>query len=73
MTPGDALNVLETVGIAGVATRTVVDEDEAVRAAETMSFPVVLKGFGPSLVHKSDVGAVRLGLGSEARTARGLS
>ena len=65
MTPGDALNVLETVGIAGVATRTVVDEDDAVRAAETMSFPVVLKGFGPTLVHKSDVGAVRLGLESE--------
>ncbi len=66
MTPAAALGVLEAAGIHGVATRTASDEDEAVRAAAAISYPVVLKGFGPALVHKSDVGAVKLNLRTEA-------
>jgi len=40
--------------------------DAATAAAERMGFPVVLKAAGESIVHKSDVGGVRLGLGSIA-------
>ncbi len=40
-------------------------------AAERLREPLVLKAFGPGIVHKSDVGAVRLGLrASELETAR---
>ena len=38
--------------------------DAAVAAAERIGFPVVLKAVSPTLLHKSDVGAVALGLHS---------
>ena len=40
--------------------------DEAVAAAAELGFPVVLKLDAVGLAHKSDVGAVRLGLGDAA-------
>ncbi|NTU73386.1 CoA-binding protein, partial [Candidatus Roizmanbacteria bacterium] len=38
------------------------DREDAVRAASGLQFPVVLKGHGAKLSHKSDKGLVRLGL-----------
>lgn len=38
---------------------------EAVRAARDIGFPVVMKPSSPSLPHKSDLGLVRLSLGTE--------
>lgn len=45
--------------------------DEAVAAARSIGFPVVLKAVCAEITHKSDAGAVRLGLGSvdEVRAA----
>jgi acyl-CoA synthetase (NDP forming) len=45
--------------------------DEAVAAAEALGLPVALKAAAPELVHKSDVGGVRLDLasGDEVRRA----
>lgn len=47
--------------------------DDAVLAAKKLGFPVVLKGHGKKLAHKSDRGLVRLGLAGpdEVRTAAG--
>jgi len=44
---------------------------EAVRAAERLGFPVALKVCSPQILHKSDIGAVALGLGTaeEVRAA----
>nr|WP_208029783.1 acetate--CoA ligase family protein [Rhabdothermincola sediminis] len=39
---------------------------EAARGARSIGFPVVLKACGPTLAHKSDLGLVRVGLGSAA-------
>lgn len=39
-------------------------EQEAVDAAGSIGYPVVVKASGSKLVHKSDVGGVRLGIGS---------
>ncbi len=36
--------------------------DVAAQAAELLAAPVVLKAYGPGIVHKSEVGAVRVGL-----------
>jgi hypothetical protein len=44
----------------------VADLDGAVRTASEIGYPVALKGVGPGILHKSDVGAVLLGLTSEA-------
>jgi acyl-CoA synthetase (NDP forming) len=44
----------------------VVTTDEAPEAAAALGFPVALKAVVPGLAHKSDTGAVRLGLASPA-------
>jgi len=42
------------------------DETEAVKAAKQIGFPIVMKIVSPQIVHKVDVGGVRLNLQSEA-------
>ncbi|RJK96597.1 CoA-binding protein [Paracoccus aestuarii] len=54
--------LLAASGIAAAPERTVADADEAARAAEELGFPVVLKILSPDILHKSDIGAVRLNL-----------
>ncbi len=44
--------------------------NEAARAAATVGYPVVLKVSSPDLLHKSDLGLVRVGLGSAAEVKR---
>src|SRR5207245_11667235 len=46
------------------------DEEEAVRAAERLRFPVVLKVHAASIVHKSDAGGVHLDLRSAGEVRR---
>jgi acetyl coenzyme A synthetase (ADP forming)-like protein len=58
--PDTAGRVLESIGVAVVPARRVSSEDQAVAAAGALGYPVALKGFGPGILHKSDVGAVRL-------------
>jgi acyl-CoA synthetase (NDP forming) len=62
LTPVEAQTVVESLGIGVLRTRIATSEDDAVREAAALGFPVALKGFGPDIVHKSDVGAVKLGL-----------
>jgi acyl-CoA synthetase (NDP forming)/L-amino acid N-acyltransferase YncA len=59
-------DVLRPYGIPVVPTVTTVGTDAAVAAAERLGFPVALKAADPDLVHKSDIGAVRLRLGDAA-------
>jgi acyl-CoA synthetase (NDP forming) len=66
LTPPDAQSVLDAMGIAAVPTRIVADEADAVVHAQALGYPVALKAFGPAILHKSDVGAVVLGLADEA-------
>jgi acetyl coenzyme A synthetase (ADP forming)-like protein len=63
----DAL--LATAGVRTVATAAVSNAAAAARAAAQLGFPVALKAAGPQLVHKTDVGGVRLGLRSEDEVA----
>jgi acyl-CoA synthetase (NDP forming)/RimJ/RimL family protein N-acetyltransferase len=58
----DAVSLLRSYGIPMVATRTATDEAEAVAVAAELGGHVVLKADVPGLVHKSDVGAVKLDL-----------
>ncbi len=56
--------LLEAYGIAAPKEALVRSEAEAVRAAKRIRFPVVAKLVAPALGHKSDIGAVILGLKS---------
>ena len=52
-------------GLPLVETAIVDDLDDAVAAATKLGFPVALKGAGTSILHKTDIGAVKLSLGDE--------
>ncbi len=62
--------ILAAYGIRTSAARTAANRGEAAMAAKAIGFPVVLKVRSPDVVHKSDVGGVRLGVRSEEDTAR---
>jgi acyl-CoA synthetase (NDP forming)/GNAT superfamily N-acetyltransferase len=55
-------DLLGRYGIPVVPTRTVRGAEEAVAAAVRLGYPVALKAADPDLVHKSDIGAVKLRL-----------
>ncbi len=55
-------DILGRYGIPIVRTVTAVGEGTAVAEAERLGFPVAVKAGDPQLVHKSDVGAVKVGL-----------
>ncbi|MFC2016550.1 acetate--CoA ligase family protein, partial [Chloroflexota bacterium] len=44
--------------------------DEAVSVAEQMGFPLVMKVYSPEILHKTDVGGVRVGLRTSEEVAR---
>ncbi|HZD06074.1 MAG TPA: acetate--CoA ligase family protein, partial [Longimicrobiales bacterium] len=66
----EALEVLGAYGIPTVEHRVVGGRDEAVRAAEAIGYPVVLKLLSGDVVHKTDVGAVRVDVRDGAEVVR---
>ncbi len=61
----EAHAVLEAYGLPMLRSRLVRNETEAVAAAREIGFPVVLKIVSPDILHKVDVGGVKLNLESE--------
>lgn len=64
-TEASALTALEQAGVPVMPTRTAATADDAARAASELGLPVVMKIVSPDIIHKSDVGGVKLGLASE--------
>ncbi len=62
----EAHAILRAYGFPVLRGELAADEDEAVRVAERIGYPVVLKIVSPQIVHKFDVGGVRLRLEDEA-------
>ena len=62
LTPAESQALLSAVRIGVTAQRIVSSEDEAVRAADEMGYPVVLKAVGARIVHKTELRAVIVGL-----------
>ncbi len=58
--------LLAAYGIAGPREESVGDEDSAVAAAARIGYPVAMKAISAALPHKSDAGAVALGVKNEA-------
>jgi len=61
--------VLECYGIPCAASRPAATPAEAASAATRLGFPVALKLRSPDITHKTEVGGVRLGLGSAGEVA----
>ena len=63
-TEARALEALAAAGVPVMPTRVADSADAAASAAEALGLPVVMKIVSPDIVHKTDVGGVRLGLDS---------
>jgi acetyl coenzyme A synthetase (ADP forming)-like protein len=66
VTAGDseARDILDAYGIPLPKTGLARTVDEAVALAETIGYPVVMKIASPDILHKTDIGGVKLNLGS---------
>lgn len=62
LTEVESKQILSAYGIPTVETHVATSEDEAVKLAEGLGFPVVLKLFSQTITHKTDVGGVYLNL-----------
>ncbi|MDA8046263.1 MAG: GNAT family N-acetyltransferase [Actinomycetota bacterium] len=60
----EAFHLLGSYGIRTVPSLLAANADDAVGAAQSLGFPVALKGGSADLLHKTERGAVRLGLSS---------
>ncbi len=63
-TEAAALELLSGAGVPTMPTRIATTPEEAATAAAELGFPVVMKILSPDIIHKTDVGGVRLNLAS---------
>ena len=70
LTEVEAKALLSTTGVAVAQARLARTREEALDLARATGFPVVLKICSPDIVHKSDVGGVRLNLASVEAVSR---
>jgi acetyltransferase len=61
----EVLELLAAYGVRATASRIATDDDGAVLAARQIGYPVAMKIVSPDLLHKSEAGGVRLGIGSD--------
>jgi acetyltransferase len=61
LTNAEAMQVLRDFGVPLVQTVAAKDAEQAVRAADRLGYPVVIKIDSPDIMHKTDVGGVRVG------------
>ncbi len=71
--PAEAFAFLEGAGVAVAPFRVAAEPASVKEAAEAVGFPVVLKAFGDQLVHKSELGAVVVGLNDSKALGRALA
>jgi acetate---CoA ligase (ADP-forming) len=64
MGDAEARDVLEAYGVPLPKSGVAETPDEAVRMAEEIGYPVVMKIASPDILHKSDIGGIKLNIGS---------
>lgn len=69
LTEVESKQILGEVGIPVARAQLATTREEAATAADQIGLPVVLKIVSPDISHKSDVGGVKLNLGSEEEVA----
>jgi acetyltransferase len=73
LSSAEAMHLLREFGIRLAETQPAKDAEQAVRAAERLGYPVALKIDSPDIVHKTDVGGVRLGCADAAAVRDGVT
>ena len=68
----EGLEILEACGLKVAKWRLVRSEEELVRAARLLAFPLCLKIVSPEVIHKSDSGGVKLGIVSDEALVAGF-
>jgi len=66
LTEIESKKIFEAYGLPVVKTHLSTSEDEAVKMAEELGYPVVLKIVSPDILHKSDAGGVKVDIEDEA-------
>lgn len=61
----ESIDILEAYGLPLVGNKEAATKEDAVAAAESMGYPVVMKIVSPDITHKSDAGGIRLNLKSK--------
>lgn len=69
LSPRDAFALLEETGIPVAPWRAIAACTELAEAGRALGYPLVLKAFGDNLIHKSEAGAVAVGLADEGALA----
>ncbi len=70
LTEFESKQVLSAYGIPTAKTIIAANPEDAVRAADEIGYPVVLKLYSETITHKTDVGGVQLNLGSSEAVER---
>ena len=65
LTEVESKQILKEAGINSTGIRLAQTRDEAISLSNEIGFPVVLKIVSPDVLHKTDAGGVKLGLGDE--------
>ncbi len=68
--PDEAMDIIKSSGISTPAYALAKTANEALTAAKSMGFPVVLKIVSPDVLHKSDVGGVVVGVENDKEVER---
>ena len=69
----ESKNLLKKAGIPVIEARLASTKSEAVAISKETGFPVALKIISPDIVHKSDAGGVKLGLGNASKVGSAYS
>jgi acetyltransferase len=69
LTEIEAKQVFEAYGLPITKTQLAKSEEEAVKLAKKVGFPVVMKIVSPDIIHKSDAGGVKVGIKTEEEAA----
>jgi acyl-CoA synthetase (NDP forming) len=70
LTEIESKDILDSIGVENAKAVLATSKREAQAAGKKMGYPVVLKIVSPDIVHKSDVGGVKLNLESSAAVGR---
>lgn len=68
----EAARVAQCYGISAAPIFLATSPEEAVSKAEEMGFPVVMKVASPKILHKTDVGGVKIGLNNREEVKKGF-